>query len=263
MKSTLIEPRIHDDLAEFYTLWRDACLGKKASESEEVKFLLDIFASSSKIKTIIDLGGSAGIHAIPLVKHGFDVTLLDKSKIALNIAKRSCSQLKLVNESFEAINLNQNFDSSICMMSSHTYLLDNIDRELFYDWVKKYTNDLVVFDQLNIHRLPKSYSDNCQAEDRHFLFNVLREWHFEEDLLHTSFVYEFIDKASEATKIINDAQVQRFLSIEELIKYMGKQWRVVALLGDFNLKQAFDQENSPRMIAVFKRVSSKQTQILT
>ncbi len=100
----------------------------------------------------------------------------------------------------------------------------------------------------------KTYSDNCQAEDKHFRLNILREWHFEEDIMHTSFVYEFIDKASEATKIINDGQKQKFLSVEELIAYMGKQWRVVALLGDFNLKQPFDIENSPRMISIFKRV---------
>ncbi len=254
MKSTLIEPRIHDDLAEFYSLWRDACLGKKASEAEEVRFLLDVFASSNNLQSIIDIGGSVGIHAIPLAKHGFAVTLLDKSNTALNIAKRNCSQVKTIQGQFEAIDLKENFDAGICMLSSLAYILDEAGCETFYHWVSKHVNDLVIFDQLNYHRLPKSHSDNCQAEDKHFIFNVLREWHFEEDLLHTSFVYEFIDKASEATKIINDAQVQKFLEPEQLVKYMGKQWRLVALLGGFNLKQPFDRETSPRMVTVFKRV---------
>ena len=256
MKSILIESRIHDDLAEFYSLWRDACLGKKASEAEEVKLLLDVFASSSNLRSIIDLGGSVGIHAIPLAKHGFDVTLLDKSITALNIAKRTCSQLKTIQTPFQQINLDDTFDASICMLSSLSYLLEDTEREAFYHWVSKHIKDLAIFDQLNPHRLPQSHSDNCQAQDKHFLFNVLREWHFENDLMHTSFVYEFIDKASEATKIINDAQVQKFLSAEELVKYMGKQWRLVALLGDFNLKQPFDQETSPRMIAIFKKASA-------
>jgi hypothetical protein len=256
MKSTLTEPRIHDDLAEFYSLWRDACLGRKASETDEIKFLLDMLASSSNSKSIIDLGGSVGLHAIALTKHSFDVTLLDKASTALAIAKRTCPQLKIVQSSFESISLSQNFDASFCMLSSLSYLLEEPAREAFYNWIKTHINDLAVFDQINPLRLPRTYSDNCQSEDKHFRFNVLREWHFEEDLLHTSFVYEFVDKASEATKIINDSQVQKFLTVEELIKYMGKQWRVIALLGDCNLKQPFDQENSPRMIAVFKKQHS-------
>jgi hypothetical protein len=256
MKSTLTEPRIHDDLAEFYSLWRDACLGKKASEVDEIKFLLDALASSSHIKSVIDLGGNVGLHAIALAKHGFDVTLLDRAKTALTIAKRTSPELKTVHASFESIDLIENFDAGFSMLSSSSYLLEESERKAFYEWIKAHINDLAIFDQINILRLPKAYSDNCQAEDKHFRFNVLREWHFEEDLLHTSFVYEFVDKASEATKIINDRQVQKFLTAEELVKYMGKDWRIVALLGDCNLKQPFDQENSPRMIAVFKKQSA-------
>lgn len=253
MKSTLTEPRIHDDLAEFYSLWRDACLGKKASEADEIKFLLNTLASSSKIRTVIDLGGSVGLHAIALAKHGFDVTLLDRANTALVIAKRTSPELKTVQSSFESISLTENFDASFCMLSSASYLLEESGRNAFYDWVKTHINDLAIFDQINIPRLPKTYSDNCQAEDKHFRFNVLREWHFEEDLLHTSFVYEFVDKASEATKIINDRQVQKFLTAEELVKQMGKEWRIIALLGDCSLQQPFDQEKSPRMIAIFKK----------
>jgi hypothetical protein len=254
MKSILIEPRIHGDLAQFYSLWRDACLGKKASEVDEVKFLLDVFAGSSKVRSIVDLGGGVGLHAIALAKHGFDVTLLDKSDSALAIARSSCSTLKTINCPFEKIISTEHFDASVCMQSSMSYLLDEDGRGSFYHWLRTHTKDLIVIDQINSHRLPRLHSDNCQAEDKHFRLNILREWHFEEDIMHTSFVYEFVDKASEATKIINDGQMQKFLSVEELMKYMGKQWRVIALLGDCDLKQAFDKETSPRMIAIFKRV---------
>lgn len=253
MKSTISEPKIHDELAEFYSLWRDACLHKKASEHDEVNFLLKIFASSANAKTIIDLGGCVGLHAIALAKHGFDVTLLDSSKRALDIAKRTSPSLKTVQSNFDSIAVDDNFDISISMLSSANHLLDENDRESFYSWIKTHINHVAVFDQLNILSLPKTHTDSCHSEDKHFRFNVLREWHFEGDLLHTSFVYEFVDKASEATKIMNDSQVQKFISAEELVKYMGKEWRIVALLGDCDLKQPFDPEKSPRMIAVFKK----------
>ncbi len=253
MKSTLTEPRIHDDLAEFYSLWRDACLGQGASEAEEIKFLLNTLSSSAKIKSVIDLGGGVGLHAIPLAKSGFDVTVLDRSKNALAIASRTRPQLKTVQHNFDSIALSENFDASICMFSSASYLLEEEGQQAFFTWIRNHVRDLAIFDQLNILRLPKTHTDNCQAEDKHFRFSVLREWHFEDDLLHTSFVYEFIDKASEATKIINDHQVQKFLSAEELIRYMGKEWRIIALLGDCSLQQPFDKEESPRMITVFKK----------
>lgn len=254
MKGILTEPRIHTDLAEFYSLWRDACLGKWASEMEEVKFLLEFFAASKGVRSIIDLGGSIGLHSIPLHEHGFDVTLLDKSENALAIARRTLPQLQTVKSTFEQIDISKHFDAAICMFSSLNYLIDEADREHFYHWLSKHIDDLIIFDQINVRRLPRVYSDNCQAEDKHFRLNVLREWHFEEDVLQTSFVYEFIDKESDAAKIINDGQSQKFLSIEELIEYMGKHWRMVALLGDCNLNQPYDPDNSSRMISIFKRV---------
>ena len=253
MKSTLAEAIIHNDLAEFYSLWRDACLGKKTSEADEVKFLLDVLTNSSNMKSVIDLGGGVGLHAIALAENGFDVTLLDKANTALSIAKRTSPQLKTVQSSFESISLNQNFDASFCMLSSLSYVLEDSGREAFYDWIKTHINYLAIFDQINPLHLPKTHSDNCQSEDKHFRVNIIREWHFEEDLLHTSFVYEFVDKASQATKIINDDHMQKFLTVEELVAYMGKQWRIVALLGDCNLKHPFDQKKSPRMITVFKK----------
>src|ERR1700722_18497545 len=118
MKGTLVEPRIHTDLAEFYSLWRDACLGKWASEMEEAQFLLEFFASAGQIKSIIDLGGGIGMHSMALSEHGFDVTLLDKSESALVIAKRNKPSLEVIKDSFESIDLKQNFDAAICMFSS-------------------------------------------------------------------------------------------------------------------------------------------------
>ncbi len=153
MKGILTEPRIHNDFAEFYSLWRDACIGKKSSEMEEIKFLLDIFASSSNLNSILDLGGSVGLHSIALHKHGFEVTLLDKSETALAIAKRSWPDLQTLNSSFENLTLSQNYDASICMYSSMNYLLDADGRTNFYHALSTHTNDLVILDQINVHRL--------------------------------------------------------------------------------------------------------------
>ena len=254
MKGTLTEPRIHTDLAEFYSLWRDACLGKWQSEKEETKFLLEFFDGVNQVKSIIDLGGSIGVHAIPLMEHGYDVALLDKSESALAIAKRSAPQLQVLKSTFENISLQQNFDAAICMFSSVNYLINESDKEHFYQWLRTHIDNLIVLDQTNVRRLPRVYSDSCQAEDKQFRLNVLREWHFEEDVMQTSFVYEFIDKESDATKIINDGQSQKFLTVEQLIALMGKEWRMVNLLGDCNLSRAFDPDNSPRQITIFKHV---------
>jgi hypothetical protein len=254
MTAILTEARIYDDLAEFYPLWRDACLRRKASEGEEVKFLLEVFASSSGIKSVIDLGGGTGVHAIPLCKHGFDTTILDKSSNALAIARRTLSEIKTLHSSFETISLTRTFDASISMLSSFTYLLDEGGRKHFYSWLANHTNDLMVLDQGNFYSYAKTFSDRLQSEDKHFSLRVARDWYIEETTKRTSFLYEFVDKASEATKVIPDEQVQRYVTIEELVSYLGRDWRLVALLGDYNLKHMFDEQRSPRMICVFKRV---------
>ena len=254
MTAILTEARIYDDLAEFYQLWRDACLGRKASESDEVKFLLEVFASSKSVKTVIDLGGGTGVHAIPLAKHGFDVTILDKSPNAISIARRNFSEIKTVQSSFETMTLTRSFDASICMLSSFTYILDEPGRRHFYRWLSEHTRDLLVLDQGNFARYPKTFNDRFQGEDKHFSLKVARDWYIEDRTKHTSFLYEFVDKASEAAKVLADEQVQRYVTIEEQVAYLGKGWRLVALLGDYNLKNIFDEQSSPRMICVFKRV---------
>lgn len=254
MTAILSEAKIYDDLAEFYTLWRDACLGKKCSEADEVRFLLDAFAGSTAINSIIDLGGGTGTHAIPLTKHGFDVTILDKSDNALAIARRNCSDVKTVQSSFETISLTRKFDASICMLSSFTYVLDEAGRRHLYGWMAEQTNDLMILDQGNFNRYLKTQNDRFSGEDKHFSLKVARDWFMEEKTKHTSFIYEFMDKDSQSAKVITDEQVQRYVPMEDLVSYLGKAWRLVALLGDYNLKHMFDERTSPRMICIFKRV---------
>jgi SAM-dependent methyltransferase len=256
MSAIVTETKIYDDLAEFYPLWRDAYLQKKASESEEVKFLLDVFASSSSIKSVIDLGGGTGVHAIPLAKHGFDVTLLDKSMNALSIAKRDYGDIKTVRKSFETLALKQSFDASICMLSSLTYILEESRRKHFLSWVGTHTRDLIVLDQGNFHLYPKAFNDRLQSEDKYFSLRVARDWYMDGAKKYTNFLYEFADKASDATKVIPDEQVQQYVKVEELVAYLGKDWRLIALLGSYDLKQIFDEHTSSRMICVFKRVDS-------
>jgi hypothetical protein len=259
MSTILTEARIYDDLAEFYPLWREVCLGRKSSESDELRFLSDVFASSSSIKSVIDLGGSVGVHAIGLSKHGFDVTLLDKSAKAISIAKRNFPALKVALSTFESIDLPQTFDAAICMLSSLTFIIEENGQKHFYNWLKHHTRDLIILDQSNFHRYAKNFSgksfnERLEGEDKHFHLRIARDWFIEHNLKQTSFLYEFVDKASEATKVIPDGQVQRYLPIEQLVSYLGKDWRLVALLGDYNLKNIFDEDTSPRMISVFKRV---------
>jgi hypothetical protein len=275
MSTILTEARIYDDLAEFYPLWREVCTGKKANESDELRFIADVFASSSSIKSVIDLGGGVGVHAIGLARHGFDVTLLDKSAGAISIAKRNHPALKVSLTSFESIDLPQSFDAAICMLSSLTFIMEESGQKHFYGWLKEHVHDLIILDQSNFKRFcdnpddlgnsnkkiharksysSKSHSERLEGEDKHFHLKIARDWFIENNLKQTSFLYEFVDKDSGASKVIPDGQMQRYVPIEQLVSFLGKDWRLIALLGDYSLKSMFDEHNSPRMISVFKRV---------
>jgi len=113
-----MKTKIYEDLADLFSLWRDTTLGQKGHEKKEVDFIEDAFkAHSGEIKSVIDLGGGVGLHAGLLLKHGYDVTLFDQSKKALAIAKKNYPKLKIVQGSFEKINLNKQYDAAVCMWS--------------------------------------------------------------------------------------------------------------------------------------------------
>lgn len=249
-----MKTKIYENLAELFPLWRETTLGKIGHEKEETNFVVDVFKKhSNQIKTVIDLGGGVGLHSNLLQKAGYDVTLFDQSKKALEIAKRNNPNLKIVHGSFETIDLEQEFDAAICMWSTLTYIFSESGRENFYNWQKTHIKKIVILDEANFYRYDQKFHKIYFGENEKYKLKVIRDWELtDENLKKTKFVYEIFDKKTGKTEIVDDAEDEQYVEIKKLKEYLGSEWDL-EIYGDYNLNSLFDKEKSPRIISVFFR----------
>lgn len=249
-----MKTKIYENLAELFPLWRETTLGKIGHENEETNFIIDVFKRfSEKIETVIDLGGGVGLHSGLLLKAGYDVTLFDQSEKALAIAKKNNPNLEIIQGSFETIDINQEYDAAICMWSTLSYIFSEEGRTNFYNWQKTHIKKLIILDEANFYRYDKKFHKIYNGENENYKLKVIRDWELTDtNLKKTNFVYEIFDKKTGKTEIIDDAENEQYVEIEQLQKYFGSEWKL-EIYGDYNLDNRFDKEKSPRIIPVFFR----------
>lgn len=99
-----MKTEIYENLADLFSLWREAISGQKNHEKQETNFIINVFKKyPNQIKSVIDLGGGVGLHSGQFLKFGYDITLFDQSQKALSIAKKNNPDLKTICGSFEKL----------------------------------------------------------------------------------------------------------------------------------------------------------------
>lgn len=244
---------IYENIPHFYTLWRATCLQKQGAEKREAEFIIKTFKNHpASIKTVIDLGGGVGVHSNILAKKGYDVTLFDQSKKALQIAKKTNSKIKIEHGSFETINLKSQYDAAICMWSTLSYIFNEKGRKHFYDWQKTHIKHLIILDEPNFYQYSHKFHKLYQGENKEFKMNVIRDWILSKKYLKkTKFVYEIFDKKKKSTSIVKDAENQQYVTVKQLEKYLGKKWQLKYVVGDYALNAPYNKNNSSRIITIF------------
>lgn len=93
------------------------------------------------------------------------------------------------------------------------------------------------------------------SENNRYKIKITRDWTLaKERLRKTKFLYEIFDKKTGKIKIIKDAEIQQYLNIEAIQKYLGSKWNLKYLCGDYNLLNLYTKSKSPRIITVFQRI---------
>lgn len=244
--------KIYEELSDLFPLWRETTLGKKGHEKRETDFVIEVFkAYPSEIKTVIDLGGGVGLHSNLLSNFGYDVTLFDQSEKALKIGKENNPNLKTVQGSFEEISIEKSFDASICMWSTLSYIYTEEGRKNFYEWQKEHAGKVIILDEANFYRYPETFHKEYEGENDKYKMKVFRDWKLNGTIKETDFVYKLTDKKTGKTETIKDAEKEEYVPIEKIQEYLGSDWRLQYILGDYDLNTAFNKENSSRIIAVF------------
>lgn len=249
-----MKTKIYENLVDLYPLWRDVISGERKHEKQETNFIVDIFKKyHGQIKSIIDLGGSIGIHSSLLLRLGYDVTLFDQSEKALTIAKQNSPKLHLICSSFEKIDIKEKYDAAICMWSTFPYICSESGRKRFYNWLKTHIRKLIILDEANFYTYPQKFHKVYFGGDEKYKIKIIRDWTIMMgNLRKTKFSYEIFDKKTKKIKVIKDAENQQYLSVETLKKYFGS-WNLKYLFGDYNLQSQYNQEKSPRIIMIFQK----------
>lgn len=244
--------KIYEELSDLFPLWRETTLGKKGHEKRETDFVMEVFSKyPNEIKTVIDLGGGVGLHSNLLQKAGYEVTLFDQSEKALKIAKENNPNLITSQGSFENLSIQQSFDASICMWSTLSYIYSEEGRKNFYEWQRDHTNKVIILDEANFYRYPETFHKEYEGENEKYKMKVFRDWKLNGTVKDTDFVYELTDKTTGKTETINDAEREEYVPVEKIQEYLGNEWKLTYLLGDYDLNARFDKYTSSRIIAVF------------
>ena len=137
------------------------------------------------------------------------------------------------------------------MWSTLSYIYTEEGRQNFYNWQRDHTNKVIILDEANFYRYPKSFRKEYLGENEKYKMKVTRDWKLNGNVKDTDFIYELTDKVTGKMETINDAEKEEYVSVEKIQDYLGNEWKLQYLLGDYDLNTPFDKENSSRIISVF------------
>lgn len=240
--------RIYDNL-KLYPVWRGA-LTEGRSIEEEAGFLSRLFKPQG-VHTVLDLGGGYGAHARLLQNEGFDVTVLDASKKALDAARRK--GLNTIHCRFEDISLEKRYDSAISIWTTFPpYVSDPEGQRMVFSHLSGMVDKMMFFDQSNYFRLPERIDDTFSCGLCNHELTVRRKGTFDGKIRRLRFDNRYLDRCSMAEQEWQDDELIRYCSVDEQASYLGPAWRCTGLYGDFE-GSAYDAKSSERLISVWGR----------
>jgi SAM-dependent methyltransferase len=144
--------KVFDKYGEYYDL-----LYQDKDYEKECDFLESIFRKHSimPIKSIFDGGCGTGGHAIPLARRGYEVFGVDASKVMIGKAVEKANKHRLKVDfrlaDLCSINLDKNFDATICMFAVMDYFTTNYELGMVIRNMRKVLKDdaLFIFDVWN------------------------------------------------------------------------------------------------------------------
>lgn len=249
---------MYEKFAGLYPLFRETLKGSTHAAQREVNFIADVLAKSRQpIRSLIDLGGGIGMHAGPLTRLGYRVTVYDRSKQALQCAKKKYPQLNTIHGSLETINLRRIFDAAICMWSTFPYIIRAPDRRRFFRWIRTHIKHLIVLDEPNFHhylKIKEFHKLYPIVKNNSYSMRLTRDWIITpRGFRKSSYVYTITSRATGERLLIQDGEQQQFITAHSLKKLLGHPWRLKKLLGDYEMRCTFDQHRSPRLITLFEQ----------
>ncbi|MEK6961335.1 MAG: class I SAM-dependent methyltransferase [Nanoarchaeota archaeon] len=240
--------RIYDN-SRLYPVWRDALTRGQSIEKEAI--FLSRLLKQQGVRTVLDLGGGCGTHARLLQDEGFDVTVLDASKEALDAAMRK--GLTTIHCRFEEIHLEKRYDSAMSIWTTFPpYVSDPEGQKRVFSHLSGIVDKMMIFDQSNFAMLPECIDETYSGmQDNHEL-TVRRKGTFDGKVRRLRYEHRYLDRCSMIEQEWHDDEVIRYCSVEDQASFLGPIWRCVGKYGDFD-GAAYEEGSSDRLISVWGR----------
>ncbi len=196
-----------------------------------VEYLIDIWSFFNvKPKIILDLACGTGIPSIILLKKGYQVIGIDKSKEMLNIFKKKINNypdlkknLTIIESDITNFNLNIQVDAAVSFYDSINYLLNEDEIERCFSLIYKFLKEkgIFSFDMNTIFVLEKFWANNKFIRESENL-KTIWENKFDKKLkISTLYLKCYLKNSNESFTEFHQERGYEYKTIVKILKKVG------------------------------------------
>ncbi|QOY36214.1 class I SAM-dependent DNA methyltransferase [Anaerobacillus isosaccharinicus] len=225
-----------------------------------VSFVLDIMKNTGNYhRQILDVGCGTGNIAIPLSKHGLQVTAVDLSEEMLFVAKEKSDAAKAEVQFFqqdmrELEGLGE-FDVVISLCDCINYLNNEQEINVTFQRISHHLkkNGLFIFDVHSIHKVEAIFTGHTFAHNGQEISYIWECFAGEEEYSVDHDLSFFVENEEGMYERYDEFHKQRTYTIETYEKALKNSgFEVISITGDFSLETL--EENAERWFFVTKKI---------
>lgn len=212
-----------------------------------VSYINDIFKKSNVSPIhILETACGTGQITVRLSKLGYKMTGVDISESMLSIAEAKArverQKIKFINQDMTRIDLNQKFDSILCMCDGVNYIIEEEELQSFFKtaFEKLEDNGIFIFDISSIYKLRSIIGNNTFYNERDGICYV---WDNEFDEVNNIIDMELVIFVPEGKlfKKIEEHHIQKAYEIEYIRSQLMKSgFKYIDVYNNFNFNEISD-----------------------
>lgn len=227
--------------------------GRDEKEAEQFIHKLIEHLSPKEDATMLDVACGKGRHALQLANKGFDVTGIDLSKASIAEAKKyEQSNLQFFEHDMRQPFWINYFDYAFNFFTSFGYFKTQRENDNAIRTISQTLNQSGVFvmDYMNVFYAEQHMEHQSEKEIEGNLFTITK-WHDERSFYKKI----LIEDPNLPNPLCYNEIVSRFTLDDFKKMFEHQDLTIKEVFGDYKLN-AFDKENSPRLIMICKKSSN-------
>ena len=229
----------------------------------EFNFIEEIFKTTKKPKSILEIGCGTGNYTKILLERGYKVTAIDISGEMLEIAREKCST-KFLEGDIRTIKINDKFDCCLAMFAVMGYITKNRDIIKALINIRKHLkpNGVFIFDVWNgltvMRILPEQRIKKVENDEVKIIRYTIPNLIAFEHICEVNYNLLILNKKKNTYHEINEKHMMRYYFPQEIIYYLEESgFEVINICPFLNLKGKVD-ENIWNMCVVAKAKGRNQ-----